>query len=81
MTYRPLPHVANHCIGQHACQTDRNQYQDTPAEYVIRDSCLWPQNGGQLVGEGKPLIGTVKLPYEHVEKLKAKVAERKAAVA
>ncbi|HZL79872.1 MAG TPA: PHP domain-containing protein [Candidatus Limnocylindrales bacterium] len=26
----------------------------------------------------KPLIGTVKLPYEHVEKLKAKVAERKA---
>ena len=24
-----------------------------------------------------PLIGTVKLPYEHVEKLKAKVAERK----
>ena len=25
-----------------------------------------------------PLIGTVKLPYEHVEKLKAKVAERKA---
>jgi len=26
----------------------------------------------------KPLIGTVKLPYDHVEKLKAKVAERKA---
>lgn len=25
----------------------------------------------------KPLIGTVKLPYEHVEKLKAKVAARK----
>jgi predicted metal-dependent phosphoesterase TrpH len=25
-----------------------------------------------------PLIGTVKLPYEHVEKLRAKVAERKA---
>ncbi len=25
-----------------------------------------------------PLIGTVKLPYEHVEKLKAKAAERKA---
>ncbi len=25
-----------------------------------------------------PLIGTVKLPYEHVERLKAKVAERKA---
>jgi predicted metal-dependent phosphoesterase TrpH len=25
-----------------------------------------------------PLLGTVKLPYEHVEKLKAKVAERKA---
>jgi 3',5'-nucleoside bisphosphate phosphatase len=25
----------------------------------------------------RPLIGTVKLPYEHVEKLKAKVAERK----
>ena len=29
--------------------------------------------------KGKPLIGTVKLPYEHVEKLKDKVAERKAA--
>jgi predicted metal-dependent phosphoesterase TrpH len=27
--------------------------------------------------KGKPLIGTVKLPYEHVEKLKAKVEERK----
>jgi 3',5'-nucleoside bisphosphate phosphatase len=31
--------------------------------------------------KGKPLIGTVKLPYEHVEKLKAIVAERKSAVA
>ena len=27
----------------------------------------------------KPLIGTVKLPYDHVQKLKDKVAERKAA--
>ncbi len=27
--------------------------------------------------KGKPLIGTVKLPYEHVEKLKAAAAERK----
>lgn len=27
----------------------------------------------------KPLIGTVKLPYEHVEKLRAKAAERRAA--
>jgi predicted metal-dependent phosphoesterase TrpH len=27
--------------------------------------------------KGKPLIGNVKLPYEHVEKLKAKVAIRK----
>lgn len=27
--------------------------------------------------KGKPLIGTVKLPYEHVEKLKAKAEERK----
>ena len=27
----------------------------------------------------QPLIGTVKLPYEHVEKLKSKVAERKLA--
>jgi len=29
--------------------------------------------------KGKPLIGTVKLPYEHVERLKARVAERKTA--
>ena len=29
--------------------------------------------------KGKPLIGTVRLPYEHVEKLKAKIAERKTA--
>jgi len=28
--------------------------------------------------KNRPIIGTVKLPYEHVEKLKAKVAERKA---
>jgi predicted metal-dependent phosphoesterase TrpH len=27
--------------------------------------------------KNKPLIGTVKLPYEYVEKMKAKVAERK----
>jgi predicted metal-dependent phosphoesterase TrpH len=31
--------------------------------------------------KGKPLIGGVKLPYEHVEKMKAKVAERKKAAA
>ncbi len=29
--------------------------------------------------KGKPLIGGIKLPYEHVEKLKVKVAERKLA--
>jgi len=29
--------------------------------------------------KGKPLIGTVKLPYEHVEKMKAKIAERRSA--
>jgi len=29
--------------------------------------------------KGKPLIGGIKLPYEHVEKMKAKVAERKLA--
>ena len=33
------------------------------------------------LSKGKPLIGTVKLPYANVEKLKAKVAERKAATA
>jgi 3',5'-nucleoside bisphosphate phosphatase len=31
--------------------------------------------------KGKPLIGTVKLPYHHVENLKARAAERKAAAA
>lgn len=31
--------------------------------------------------KGKPVIGTIKLPYQHVEKLKAKAAERKAAAA
>src|SRR6266850_3369289 len=31
------------------------------------------------MSKGKPLIGTVKLPYQHVEKLKARVAEVKAA--
>jgi predicted metal-dependent phosphoesterase TrpH len=30
------------------------------------------------LSKGKPLIGTVKLPYEHVERLKARGAERKA---
>lgn len=30
------------------------------------------------LSKGKPLIGTVKLPYCHVEKLKAKAAERRA---
>lgn len=29
------------------------------------------------MSKGKPLIGTVKLPYQHIEKLKAKVAARK----
>jgi hypothetical protein len=31
------------------------------------------------MSKGKPLIGTIKLPYQHVEKLKAKVAERRSA--
>ncbi len=31
--------------------------------------------------KNKPLIGTIKLPYDHVVSMKAKVAERKAAVA
>ena len=31
------------------------------------------------MSKGKPLIGTVKLPYQHVEKLKAAVRNRKAA--
>src|SRR6266550_4197939 len=30
------------------------------------------------LSKGKPLIGTVRLPYQHVEKLKAKAVERKA---
>ena len=29
--------------------------------------------------KNRPLIGTVKLPYDHVERMKAKVAERKLA--
>ncbi len=33
------------------------------------------------LNKGKPLIGTVKLPYEHVEKLKMKAAERRATTA
>jgi predicted metal-dependent phosphoesterase TrpH len=33
------------------------------------------------LSKGKPLIGTVKLPYSHVEKLKSRVEERKAAAA
>jgi predicted metal-dependent phosphoesterase TrpH len=31
------------------------------------------------LSKGRPLIGAVKLAYEHVEKLKAKAAERRAA--
>src|SRR6266404_3592352 len=31
------------------------------------------------LSKGRPLIGTVKLPYQHVEKLRAKAEERKAA--
>jgi hypothetical protein len=30
------------------------------------------------MSKGKPLIGTIKLPYQHVEKLRAKVTERRA---
>ena len=33
------------------------------------------------LNKGKPLIGTIKLPYQHVEKLKAKAAERRSAAA
>ena len=32
------------------------------------------------MNKGKPLIGTVKVPYQHLERLKARVAEIKAAV-
>jgi predicted metal-dependent phosphoesterase TrpH len=33
------------------------------------------------MSKGKPLIGTIKLPYQHVEKLKERAAQRKAAAA
>jgi 3',5'-nucleoside bisphosphate phosphatase len=33
------------------------------------------------LSKGKPLIGTIRLPYQHVERLKAKAAERKSAAA
>jgi predicted metal-dependent phosphoesterase TrpH len=33
------------------------------------------------MNKGQPLIGTVKLPYEHVVKLKARAAERRATAA
>jgi predicted metal-dependent phosphoesterase TrpH len=33
------------------------------------------------MSKGKPLIGSVKLPYEHLEKLRSRVEERKAAAA
>jgi 3',5'-nucleoside bisphosphate phosphatase len=33
------------------------------------------------MSKGKPLIGSVKLPYQHVEKLKSRAAARKAALA
>ena len=32
--------------------------------------------GGDLSPEGKPLIGTIKLPYCHVQDLKDRAAER-----
>jgi predicted metal-dependent phosphoesterase TrpH len=31
------------------------------------------------LSKGKPLIGSVKLPYEHLEKLRGRAEERKAA--
>jgi len=31
------------------------------------------------MSKGKPLIGTIKLPYQHVEKLKERAAQRRAA--
>jgi hypothetical protein len=31
------------------------------------------------MSKGKPLIGTVRVPYQHLEKLKARVAEIRAA--
>jgi predicted metal-dependent phosphoesterase TrpH len=33
------------------------------------------------LSKGKPLIGTIRLPYQHVEKLKAKVAARSSSIA
>ena len=33
------------------------------------------------LSKGEPLIGSVKLPYEHVQKLKERAAERKSAAA
>jgi hypothetical protein len=31
------------------------------------------------MSKGKPLIGTIKLPYQHVEKLRARIAGRRSA--
>ena len=46
--------------------------------HVAREFDLLITGGSDCHGlsKGKPLIGTVKLPYEHVERLKAAVARR-----
>ena len=55
-----------------------NHYQQMAARYG-----LLVTGGSDCHGnsKGKPLIGTVKLPYQNVEKLKARLAERRAAAA
>jgi 3',5'-nucleoside bisphosphate phosphatase len=55
-----------------------NHYQQMAAKYG-----LLVTGGSDCHGnsKGKPLIGTVKIPYQNIEKLKARLAERRAAAA
>jgi predicted metal-dependent phosphoesterase TrpH len=63
--------------SKHSAST-ANHYQQMAARYG-----LLVTGGSDCHGnsKGKPLIGSVKIPYQLVEKLKARLAERRAAAA
>jgi len=66
------------CFHSKHSQSTSNHYLQMAARYG-----LLVTGGSDCHGlsKGKPLIGSVKIPYQYVEKLKARLAERRAAAA
>jgi predicted metal-dependent phosphoesterase TrpH len=83
-TDRIIPDLVEMGLDGIECFHTRHSTRDSERYLEIADRHgLLVTGGSDCHGDskGRPLIGTIKLPYQHVERLKEVVAERKRASA